>query len=50
MTEQFNSGESSFIFRTNFHKRSVGLMIVGKHVLAAGGGAKRIYQYYTDVS
>ena len=28
--EQFNSGESSFIFEINFHKFLVGQMIVGK--------------------
>ena len=28
--EQFNSGESSFIFGINFHKFLVGQMIVGK--------------------
>ena len=31
MTEQFNSGESSFIFGINFHKTNIGRMIVGKH-------------------
>ena len=31
MTEQFNSGESSFIFRINFHKTNIGQMIVGKY-------------------
>ena len=30
MMEQFNSGESSFIFGINFHKFLVGRMIVGK--------------------
>ena len=30
-TEQFNSGELRTIFSVNFHKRSIGLMIVGKH-------------------
>ena len=30
-TEQFNSGELRKIFSVNFHKRSIGLMIVGKH-------------------
>ena len=30
MMEQFNSGESSFIFGINFHKFLVGQMIVGK--------------------
>ena len=30
MMEQFNSGESSFFFRVNFHKFLVGRMIVGK--------------------
>ena len=30
MMEQFNSGESSFIFEINFHKFLVGQMIVGK--------------------
>ena len=29
--EQFNSGESSFIFGINLHKSLVGQMIVGKH-------------------
>ena len=28
--EQFNSGESSFIFGINFHKTNIGRMIVGK--------------------
>ena len=31
MTEQFNSGESSFIFAINFHKTNIGQMIVGKY-------------------
>ena len=31
MTEQFNSGESSFIFGINFHKTNIGRTIVGKH-------------------
>ena len=31
MTEQFNSGDSSFIFGINFHKTNIGRMIVGKH-------------------
>ena len=31
MMEQFNSGESSFIFEINFHKFLVGQMIVGKY-------------------
>ena len=31
MTEQFNSGELRTIFRINFHKRSIGLMIVGRY-------------------
>ena len=31
MTEQFNSGESSFIFGIHFHKTNIGRMIVGKH-------------------
>ena len=30
--EQFNSGESSFIFGINYHKFLVGQMIVGKFV------------------
>ena len=30
-TEQFNSGESNFIFEINFHKFLVGQMTVGKH-------------------
>ena len=30
MMEQFNSGESSFIFGINFHKTNIGRMIVGK--------------------
>ena len=50
MTEQFNSGRSRIFFRINFHKYFIGRMIVGKHALAAGGGAKRSYQYCTDVS
>ena len=31
MTEQFNSGESSFIFGINVHKTNIGPMIVGKY-------------------
>ena len=31
MTQQFNSGESSFIFGINFHKTNTGRMIFGKH-------------------
>ena len=31
MTDQFNSGESSFIFRVNFHNLFIGLTIDGKH-------------------
>ena len=31
MTERFNSGELKNIFRVNFHKFLIGLMIVGKH-------------------
>ena len=31
MTEQFNSGESSFIFGINFHKTNIGRMIFGMH-------------------
>ena len=49
MTERFNSGELKNIIRVNFHKFLIGLTIVGKHA-AAGGGAKRRYQYCTDVS
>ena len=30
-TEQFNSGEFRIIFGINFHKHSIGLMIVGRH-------------------
>ena len=30
--EQFNSGESSFMFGINFHKTNVGRMVFGKHV------------------
>ena len=30
MTEQFNSGESSFIFKIVIHKYRIGLMIDGK--------------------
>ena len=30
MTEQFNSGDSSFIFGINFHKTNIGRMSVGK--------------------
>ena len=29
--EQFNSGELRVIFGINFHKHSIGLMIVGRH-------------------
>ena len=50
MTERFNSGDLKNIFRANFHKFLIGLTIVGKACLAAGGGAKRRYQYCTDVS
>ena len=31
MTERFNSGQLKNIFRVNFHKHSIGLMIVGRH-------------------
>ena len=51
MTEQFNSGESSFIFGTNLNKSIIGRMIVGEHPwLAAGGGAKRRFEYCTNAS
>ena len=47
---QFNSGELNFIFEIIPHKYSIGLMIVGKSCLAAGGGSKRRYQYCSDNS
>ena len=50
MTERFISGELKNIFRVKFHKFLIGLTIDGKHALVAGGGAKRRYQYRTDVS
>ena len=50
MTEQFNSGESSFIFGINFHKTNIGRMIVGKHAWQQEEDQKRRYQYCSDVS
>ena len=50
MTERFNSGRSRIFFRINFHRYLIGRMIVGRQCLAAGGGAKRRYQYCTDVA
>ena len=49
-TEQFNSGESRFFFKINFHKSLIGRMIVWKACLSAGGGSKRRYQYCCDIS
>ena len=48
--ERFISGEIKNIFRVNFHRFLIGLTIDGKACLAAGGGAKRRYQYCTDDS
>ena len=48
--EQLNSTELNFIFEIILHKHSIGLMIVGKLVLAAGVGSKRRYQYCSDDS
>ena len=50
MTEQFNSGESSFIFGLNFHKNQYWSDDRWKACLAAGGGSKRRYQYCSDIS
>ena len=50
MTERFNSGELKNIIRVNFHKFLIGLTIVWKACLTAGGGAKRRYQYCIGVS
>ena len=50
MTEQFNSGESSFIFGINFHKTNIGRMIGGKHAWQQEEGSKRRYQYCSDIS
>ena len=50
MTEQFNSGESSFIFGINFHKTKYWSDDRWKSCLAAGGGSKRRYQYCSDIS
>ena len=47
--EQFNSGESSFIFGINVHKTNNGRMTVGKKSRAAGGGSKRRNQN-SDIS
>ena len=48
--EQFISGESKKIFRVNSYNLFIGLTVGGKHVLAAGGGDKRRFQYCTDES
>ena len=48
--ERFNSGELKNIFRVNFHKFLYWSDDRWKACLAAGGGAKRRYQYCTDVS
>ena len=50
MTEQFNSGESSFIFEINFHKTNIGRMIVGKYAWQQEEDEKRRYQYCSDIS
>ena len=47
MTEQFNSGETSFIFGFNFHNQYWS-DDRWKACLAAGGGSKRRYQYCSD--
>ena len=49
MTERFISGKLKNIFRVNFHKQLTG-DDRWKACLAAGGGAKRRYQYCTDIS
>ena len=48
-TEQFNFGESSFIFGITFHKTNIGRMIVG-HFLGAARGSKRRFQYCPEIS
>ena len=48
-TEQFNSGRSRIFFRINFHRYFLA-DDRWKACLAAGGGAKRRYQYCTDFS
>ena len=48
--ERFNSGELKNIFRFNFHKFPYWSDDRWKSCLAAGGGAKKRYQYRTDVS
>ena len=56
MTEQFNSGESSFIFGINFHKTNIGRMIAGKHAWKRGEDQKEdintalIFQEYLSIS
>ena len=51
MTEQFNSGESSFIFGINqFPQNQYWSDDRWKACLAAGGGSKRRYQYCSDIS
>ena len=41
---------NKFHLRNHPHRYSIGLMIVGNLVLAAGGGSKRRYQYCSDNS
>ena len=50
MTEQFNSGGSRIFFRINFHEMIHWSDDRWKACLSAAGGAKRRYQYCTDVS
>ena len=50
MTEQFNSGELRTIFRINFQKSLIGLMVVGKYACQQEEEQKRRYQYCTDDS
>ena len=48
--ERLNSTKSNSIFEIIIHTYKFCLMIVGKLVLAAGGGVKRRYQYCSDDS
>ena len=50
MTEQFNSGESSFYLRNQFPQIHYWSDDRWKACLAALGGVKRRYQYCTDIS
>ena len=45
-----DDGRIKNIFRVNLHKFLIGLTIDGKHAWQQEGGAKRRYQYCTDVS